>query len=108
MTMIIGHEARRGILALSRPGATGAGRDILRKLGLAACDRPGLASSPTSARTSSPPSPAADLFQPEPGCSDPTFTGSATETGALAAHLMTAAFDALADRAGSTRASPSQ
>ena len=36
MTMIIGHDARRGIVALSRPGASGAGRDILRKLGLAA------------------------------------------------------------------------
>ena len=105
MTMLIGHQARRGIVALARPGASGAGRDILRKLGLAACvDQAGQLAD--IARTSSPTRRAAELFQPEPGCSDPTFTGSAAETGALAAHLMTAGLDALAGRAGSRADQP--
>ncbi len=99
MTMLIGHQARRGVLALARPGASGAGRDILRKLGLAATG--------DQARQLAdirddlfPDPPRTGSFQPEPGCSDPTFTGSAAETGALAAHLMTAGLDALACRAG--------
>ena len=54
MTMLIGHQARRGVVALARPGASGAGRDILRKLGLAAsADQAGswLTSATTSSRT---------------------------------------------------------
>ena len=99
LTMIIGHDARRGIVALARPGASGAGRDILRKLGLAACgDQAGQLADIRD--DFFPESPRAEFFQPEPGCSDPTFTGSAAETGALAAHLMTAGLDALAGRAG--------
>lgn len=105
MTMLIGHDARRGIMALSRPGASGCGRDILRKLGLAACgDQAGKLADirddfyPRQPRTAA--------FQPEPGCSDPTFSGSAAETGALAAHLMTAGLDALAGAAGTDAGQP--
>jgi integrative and conjugative element protein (TIGR02256 family) len=99
LTVIIGHDARRGIVALARPGASGAGCDILRKLGLAACaDQTGLLDDIRD--DFFPESPRAEFFQPEPGCSDPTFTGSAAETGALAAHLMTAGLDALTGRAG--------
>jgi integrative and conjugative element protein (TIGR02256 family) len=98
LTLLIGHDARRGIAALARPGASGAGRDILRKLGLAACgDQAGQLADVRD--DFFPESPLAELFQPEPGCSDPTFTGSAAETGALAAHLITAGLDALAGRA---------
>jgi hypothetical protein len=81
LTMILGHDARRGIVALARPGASGAGRDILRKLGLAACaDQAGQLADIRD--DFFPESPHAEFFQPEPGCSDPTFTGSAAETGA--------------------------
>ena len=103
--MLVGHDARRGIMVLSRPGASGCGRDILRKLGLAACgDQAGKLADirddfyPRQPRTAA--------FQPEPGCSDPTFTGSAAETGALAAHLMTAGLDALAGAAGPDAGQP--
>jgi integrative and conjugative element protein (TIGR02256 family) len=100
MTMLIGHQARRGVVALARLGASGAGRDILRKLGLAACS--GRSGDLADVRDDFfPDPPRTQLFQPEPGCSDPTFTGSAAETGALAAHLMTAGLDALPGRAGS-------
>jgi integrative and conjugative element protein (TIGR02256 family) len=99
LTMIIGHDARRGIVALAKPGASGAGRDILRKVGLAACgDQAGQLADVRG--DFFPGSPRSEFFQPEPGCSDPTFTGSAAETVALAAHLMTAGMDALAGRAG--------
>ena len=99
LTMIIGHDARRGVVAQARPGASGAGRDILRKLGLATCgDHAGQLADIRD--DFFPERPRAEFFQPEPGCSDPTFTGSAAETGALAAHLMTAGLDALAGRAG--------
>ena len=105
MTMIIGHDARRGVVALARPGASGAGRDILRKLGLAACGDP--AWQLADIRDDFfPDPPRTEFFQPEPGCSDPTFTGSAAETGALAAQLMTAGLDALAGRARSPADQP--
>jgi integrative and conjugative element protein (TIGR02256 family) len=105
MTMLIGHRARRGVVALARPGASGAGRDILRKLGLAAAR--GQAGQLADVREDFfPDPPRTEFFQPEPGCSDPTFTGSAAETGALAAHLITAGLDALAGRAGSPADQP--
>jgi len=68
--MIIGHDARRGIVALSRPGASGAGRDILRKLGLAAYGDQA-AWLADIADDLFPEQPRSELSQPEPGCSDP-------------------------------------
>jgi integrative and conjugative element protein (TIGR02256 family) len=102
MTMLIGHQARRGVLALARPRASGAGRDILRKLGLAAAG----GQLADVREDFFPDPPRTRFFQPEPGCSDPTFTGSAAETTALAAHLMTAGLDALAGHAGSRANQP--
>jgi integrative and conjugative element protein (TIGR02256 family) len=100
MTMLLGHQARRGVVAVAKPGASGAGRHVLRKLGLAASVDP--AGQLADVRGDFFPDPLrTQLFQPEPGCSDPTFTGSAAETGALAAHLMTAGLDALVGCAGS-------
>ena len=96
---VVGHDARRGIVTVSRPGATGAGRDILRRLTLAARghQHERLADVaddffPLEARS--------QLFQPEPGCSSPTFVGSATELAALAGHLLDAGLCAIADAKG--------
>lgn len=99
LTLIIGHRARRGLVAVSLPGATGGGQDVLRKLGLAAH---GAKSTQLSdiAEDFFPDPPRHQLFHPEPGCSEPTFVGSAAETGALAAHLMSAALDVLSERGG--------
>jgi hypothetical protein len=105
MTMLIGHQARRGVVALARPEASGAGRDVLRKLGLAASLDPAWPLADVR-EDFFPDPPRTEFFQPEPGCSDPTFTGSAAETGALAAHLITAGLDAFADRAGSRADQP--
>ena len=94
VTVLTGHRARRGVVAISRAGATGGGHDVLRRLG-------------TAARTTRaqdladiaddlyPQTPRTDVFTPEPGCSAPTFVGSAAETTALAGQLLTAALDAL-------------
>ncbi|MGV9843421.1 ThiF family adenylyltransferase [Streptomyces fungicidicus] len=93
-TMMIGHQATRGIAALSPRTATGAGTDVLRRTALTARTDPTRALAdmvedffPTQPRT--------ELFQPEPGCSDATFTGSAADVTALAGQLMTGILHAL-------------
>ncbi|MEU8787090.1 patatin-like phospholipase family protein [Streptomyces sp. NPDC048637] len=91
---MIGHQATRGIVALSPPGATGGGTDVLRRTSLAA------RTDPTGALADMvedffPTEPRTDLFQPEPGCSDATFTGSAADVAALAGQLMTGILHAL-------------
>ena len=97
-TLMIGHHATRGIAALSSYGATGGGADVLRRTALAAhTDTTHTFDDliedffPTQPRT--------ELFQPEPGCSDATFTGSAADVTALAGQLVTGILYALADPA---------
>jgi molybdopterin/thiamine biosynthesis adenylyltransferase len=71
-TVLIGHEASRGIATVSYPEASGAAVDILRRLNLAVRedttgDFAGVVEDffPDPPRT--------QMFQPEPGCSDVTF-----------------------------------
>ncbi|MGW5480932.1 ThiF family adenylyltransferase [Streptomyces sp. NPDC004008] len=98
-TLMIGHQATRGIAAFSPPGATGGGTDVLRRTALAAH---------TDLRRTFddliedffPTKPRTELFQPEPGCSDVTFTGSAADVTALAGQLVTGILHALANPAG--------
>lgn len=93
-TVMIGHQATRGIAAFSPTRATGGGSDILRRTGLAA------RANTTGAHADIlddffPAQPRTDLFQPEPGCSDATFTGSAADVTGLAGQLMTGILHAL-------------
>ncbi|MFM9584148.1 ThiF family adenylyltransferase [Streptomyces caniscabiei] len=93
-TVMIGHQARRGIAALSPSRATGGGTDILRRTALAA------GADATGTHTDMlddffPAQPRTDLFQPEPGCSDTTFIGSAADVTGLAGQLMTGILHAL-------------
>ncbi|MDX3586626.1 ThiF family adenylyltransferase [Streptomyces europaeiscabiei] len=93
-TVMIGHQATRGIAAFSAPHGTGGGTDILRRTGLA------LRADATGAHADIlddffPTQPRTDLFQPEPGCSDATFTGSAADATGLAGQLMTGILHAL-------------
>lgn len=85
VAMLIGHDARTGIATISPTGTSSGPADLLRKTKLA-CSRPGGAI--TFADEFWPVEPRTDLFQPEPGCSDPTFTGSDTEVAALTAALL--------------------
>ncbi len=87
MSVIIGHDARRGVVTVSRSGAIGAGRDVLRRLALAGRGQHA-ARLHEVASDIFPTKPRGDLFEPEPGCSQPTFTGSAAELGALAGSLL--------------------
>lgn len=95
---VFGHTAERGLVAVSLPGATGATHDILRRTAIDITANP-----PTGwvdiAEDFFPATPRTDMFFPEPGCSSPTFTGSSTQTAALAAGLLWAALRVLTDSA---------
>lgn len=88
LTVAIGHLAERGVATLALPHATGASTDMMRKLALATRAAPHLAD---VAEDFFPNSPRTTTFQPEPGCSEPTFRGSATEAQALASQLLAGA-----------------
>jgi len=105
LSVVIGHDARRGVVTIAKPGATGSGRHVLRLLALAGrgqhADR-----LDDVATDLFPLEPRATTFQPEPGCSSPTFTGSAADLGALAGHLFDAGLRALADDGPDATAEP--
>lgn len=90
ITALFGHTAQRGVATISLPAATGGGHDILRRL---AIDTATFA--PAGWRSIAddlfPNPPRTERFFPEPGCSAPTFTGSASDTVALASALFIAA-----------------
>jgi integrative and conjugative element protein (TIGR02256 family) len=95
VTLLIGHDACRGIAAISPPGSSGGGLDVLRRLGLAArADVTG--DLEDVADDFFPDPPRSDFFQPEPGCSDVTFTGSAADVSGLAGQLLAGVLQALA------------
>ncbi|MFE7935447.1 ThiF family adenylyltransferase, partial [Streptomyces sp. NPDC057456] len=94
-TLMIGHHATRGLAALSPHGATGGGADILRRTALAA-HTDATHAFDDIIEDFFPTQPPTELFQPEPGCSDATFTGSAADVTALAGQLVTGILYALA------------
>jgi integrative and conjugative element protein (TIGR02256 family) len=100
LTVGIGHSADRGFTTLAFPYATGAGADLTRKLALAAHAEPELAG---VADVLFPERPPADVFVPEPGCSETTFRGSAAEVQALASYLFAGCLSDLHAAAGAER-----
>lgn len=97
VTALIGHTAEHGIVAVAGPGYSGAAADALRATKLACTRNPRLTG---FLQEFWPDPPRADHFQPEPGCSSPTFRGSGSETAALANLLLTAAAGELKELAG--------
>lgn len=93
VAMMIGHRARNGLVVTSRPQATGGTADAVRKARLSAARKPNLSQ---YAEEFWPESPRGDPFFPEPGCSDPTFTGSGAEVASLASTMFLAATNHLA------------
>jgi integrative and conjugative element protein (TIGR02256 family) len=97
VTMVIGHDATRGLVTVSTPESTGAGGSALRQVALHAFANPGewadIADDffPAEARTG--------MFFPEPGCSAPTFTGGYAQTTALAGLLLNEALLTLSEHA---------
>ena len=85
VSIAIDHQASSAIATLSMPGHSGGTLDIFRRLKLEACQRSTLSrlleafwprSSPT------------ERFQPEPGCSEPTFIGSNADLAGLSARAL--------------------
>lgn len=93
VTMVIGHDAQRGLVTTNLHEATGAGVDSFRKVALRASS-----GSPEWLDVREdffPAAPRTELFFPEPGCSAPTFVGSAAQTAALAGLMLNEALLAL-------------
>lgn len=96
ISALFGHTAQRGVATISQRGAAGSGYDILRRL---AIDTAAVAPAGWANITDDlfPNPPRTERFFPEPGCSAPTFTGSAAETTALASALFISAITVAAD-----------
>ena len=107
-TTVFGHTAEHCLVTFCPATAAAGPADVARKAKLEALRRPELVE---YGNEFWPEPPRTDLFQPEPGCSDPTFTGTAAEVSALSARMLytiaaevnamrddaTATFDALKD-----------
>jgi len=90
--MGVGHDAGSAIATLSTPKHSGGPLDLIRRLKLETCRRPTLAKLreefwPITRR--------AQGFQPEPGCSEPTFVGSDADIAGLSARMLNAVARAL-------------
>lgn len=92
VAMTVGHDAKHGLVATSPPNASGGPMDCRRKAKIAASRKPALRD---FANEFWPLELRADMFQPEPGCSDPTFRGSDAEVAALAATMLLVASNAI-------------
>jgi proteasome lid subunit RPN8/RPN11 len=93
VSLVLGHAAERGLAMVSPPESTGAGVDILRSVVLGHVEHRRWADVvddflPAEPRTT--------LFHPEPGCSAPTFVGSAADVLSIVAPLFNAALRTLA------------
>lgn len=100
VSMVVDHRAERGLVVAARPEHSGGPLDVVRRAKLEACRRPKLrhfadAFWPVGNRH--------PLFQPEPGCSENTFVGSAADLMILAASMLNVVARGLAaDAHGST------
>jgi len=88
IAMIFGHTAEHGMSVTAPPAYPAGPADLLRRVGLACTSEPGLGG---FADEFWPDPPRTEDFQPEPGCSEPTFRGSGAEVAALAGTLLSAA-----------------
>ena len=90
-SIAIDSQGKCGLATLSMPRHSGGSLDLVRRLKLEACRRPRLLKlleafwSGTDQR-----------FQPEPGCSEPTFIGSDTDLAGLSARAINAVAGAIA------------
>ena len=85
MSMLIDDHAQLGLLVCAGKDYSGGVADVYRKALIYACNEEDLrpfadAFYPTGDRQS--------LFQPEPGCSSPTFVGSAADTATLSGLML--------------------
>lgn len=96
LTVGVGHACERAVGALALPHASGAGTDMLYALADRAFQDNSLRDVAEDFFTEPDPE---QIFQPEIGCSEPTFTGSDPEVAAAAGLLFTWALCVLNDQA---------
>lgn len=89
LSIAIGHKADAGTITLATSGVVGITQDLDRRLKLECANSPHGKHFldefwPKKKQVSR-------LFQPEPGCSDPTFVGSAIDIAMLAARMLNVA-----------------
>jgi len=94
VSLAVGHRADRGIVLVSQSDFAGGLFDLDRRAKIAACNN----SDALPFREEFWPEPGTQaLFEPEPGCSHPTFVGSAADIAALAGSMLNVAALRLAD-----------
>ncbi|HET9967839.1 MAG TPA: ThiF family adenylyltransferase [Streptosporangiaceae bacterium] len=103
LTVGVGHTCERAVGALALPHASGAGTDILQSLADQAASSEELRDAYEDFFADPGPG---DIFQPEIGCSEPTFTGSDAEVAAAAGLVLTWALHVLNDYAAHRPVSP--
>ncbi len=93
VSMGIGHRAERGMITVSQLNFTGGSFDVERRAKIEICSNPRF----VPFRDEFWPDPGSrQLFEPEPGCSSPTFIGSAADIAALAGSMLNIAVVRLA------------
>jgi len=93
VSMIVSQEATHGLAVVAAADHTGGPADVYRRAKIDICRERSL---DHVANAFYPPPSNEALFQPEPGCSSPTFVGSSADAAALSALLLNAAASALA------------
>ena len=84
-SMMVSARAEFAALAIAGPNYSGATLDILRRLGLSAMNRGNLE---VYKKAFWSPEFGKGTFQPEPGCSAPTFVGSSADISSLSAKML--------------------
>ena len=84
-SLMIGHQAENGLLVLAQEKYSGGPHDVYRRAKIEVCNRLHLKHFadefwPDPSRT--------EAFQPEPGCSESTFVGSAADVTVLAGAML--------------------
>lgn len=96
-SIAIDSRAAAALATLSTPGHSGCTLDLARKLKLEACRKSKLS---RSLEAFWPKSASRESFQPEPGCSEPTFVGSNTDLAGQSARMLNAIARAVAEPVG--------
>ncbi len=102
-SFVVGPRAERAVMVLAHAEHSGGPADVARRAKLAACGDPRLLRFldefwPDGERDGR------RMFQPEPGCSDPTFVGSAADAAVLAGAMLNRLALGLAARSSSATA----
>ncbi len=92
-SMAINSQATTAIATLSSPNHSGGPLDLIRRLKLEACREPRLSKILEAFWPKTIPS---ERFQPEPGCSEPTFIGSNADLAGLSARMINSIARAIA------------